>query len=267
MNTDIKDAPNYTTEQMGDACDMLVAAELTLAGIPALKVPDHWPGYDVIAQPPGKSGSQRISVKSGTLEQEPAYIGYCATDPFDWLALVILPGDSETQRRIFVIPRDIADEKAGRNKDTTKSANERHWSIVEVAKVFADFESNFALRRGDELGHPTVKSFETWTPSEQSAFIAELVEREHHELTQEHPEDVQKYNTFFEEFFAVQKDQGKTSSEGMDRINARLAELNNLAREGKCDLSKLSMRGVVLDIVDDGIHAYLVHARHDRKRL
>ena len=43
----------YTTKQMGDACEMLVAAELTLAGVPALKVPDNWPGYDVIAQPAG----------------------------------------------------------------------------------------------------------------------------------------------------------------------------------------------------------------------
>jgi hypothetical protein len=40
----------YTSKQMGDACEMLVAAELTLAGIPALTVPDNWPGYDVIAQ-------------------------------------------------------------------------------------------------------------------------------------------------------------------------------------------------------------------------
>jgi len=31
---------NYTNKQMGDACEMLVAAELTLAGIRALKVPD-----------------------------------------------------------------------------------------------------------------------------------------------------------------------------------------------------------------------------------
>ena len=42
----------YTTKQMGDAGEMLVAAELTLAGIPALMVPDNWPSYDVIAQPP-----------------------------------------------------------------------------------------------------------------------------------------------------------------------------------------------------------------------
>jgi len=45
----------YTTKQMGDACEMLVAAELTLAGVPALKAPDYWPGYDVIAHSAGAS--------------------------------------------------------------------------------------------------------------------------------------------------------------------------------------------------------------------
>lgn len=39
----------YTKKQMGDACEMLVVAELTLGGIPALKVPDNWPGYDIVA--------------------------------------------------------------------------------------------------------------------------------------------------------------------------------------------------------------------------
>jgi hypothetical protein len=39
----------YTTKQMGDACEMLVAAELTLAGVPAMTVPGNWPGYDIIA--------------------------------------------------------------------------------------------------------------------------------------------------------------------------------------------------------------------------
>jgi hypothetical protein len=46
-------ARGYNTKQMGDACEMLVAAELTLAGTPALRVPGLWPDYDVIAQPPG----------------------------------------------------------------------------------------------------------------------------------------------------------------------------------------------------------------------
>jgi len=42
-----------TTKQQGDACEMLIAAEMTLAAVPALKVPDNWPHYDVVAQPTG----------------------------------------------------------------------------------------------------------------------------------------------------------------------------------------------------------------------
>jgi hypothetical protein len=36
---------NYTAKQMADAGEMLIAAELTLAGVPSLRVPDLWPGY------------------------------------------------------------------------------------------------------------------------------------------------------------------------------------------------------------------------------
>ena len=53
----------YTTKQMGDACEMLVAAELTLAGIPAIKMPDSWPHYDVIAQPKGGGATLFASPK------------------------------------------------------------------------------------------------------------------------------------------------------------------------------------------------------------
>jgi hypothetical protein len=59
----------YTSKQMGDACEMLVAAELTLAGVPAMKMPDNWPCYDVIAQPKNGGVPQRISVKSRTFKR------------------------------------------------------------------------------------------------------------------------------------------------------------------------------------------------------
>jgi len=49
-------ARKFTSKQMGDACEMLVAAELTLAGIPALKVPDNWPHY----APPDQSSIARL---------------------------------------------------------------------------------------------------------------------------------------------------------------------------------------------------------------
>ena len=61
-----KPDPPYTSKQMGDACEMLIAAELTLAGIPAIKAPDNWPHYDVIAQRKDDEIPLRISVKSRT---------------------------------------------------------------------------------------------------------------------------------------------------------------------------------------------------------
>jgi hypothetical protein len=131
---------------MGDACEMLVAAELTLAGVPALKVPDNWPGYDVIAQPLVRD-PQRISVKSRTFRRGgDSFVDYLETDTFDWLAVVLLPGGTETQRRLFVIPRKLADETARRNKPTSKVANARYWRIDQVPELFAAYEGNFTLQ-------------------------------------------------------------------------------------------------------------------------
>jgi hypothetical protein len=136
---------NYTTEQMADAGEMLVAVELTLAGVPSLRVPDLWPGYYVIAQPLGRE-PERISVKSRTFKPDLACVSYNEIDIFDWLAIVIFPGNTETQRRLSLIPRTLADAKARRDNLVSKTANERYWRIDEVSKIFAKFENNFTLQ-------------------------------------------------------------------------------------------------------------------------
>ena len=137
-------SPSFTRKQMGDACEMIVAAELTLAGVPALKVPDNWPHYDVIAQP--FSGvPQRISVKSRTFKRGPAYVGYYDYDGFDWLAVVILTSEGAGERSIYVIPRAEADRLARRDKETSKTARERYYRIDEMEKLFSAYRDNFAL--------------------------------------------------------------------------------------------------------------------------
>ncbi|MER9371228.1 hypothetical protein [Mesorhizobium sp. M0491] len=134
----------YTTKQMGDACEMIVAAELTLAGIPALKVPENWPGYDVIAQPFDRP-AQRVSVKSRTFKRGSAYVGYNDYDQFDWLAIVLLASQDFEDRAAYVIPREFAEAKARRDKLTSKTAAERYFRVDQVPEIFAYYRNNFAL--------------------------------------------------------------------------------------------------------------------------
>ncbi|MER9545692.1 hypothetical protein NKI72_27200 [Mesorhizobium sp. M0437] len=134
----------YTTKQMGDACEMIVAAELTLAGIPALKVPDNWPGYDVIAQPVDRP-AQRVSVKSRTFKRGAAYVGYNDYDQFDWLAIVLLPSEGFKARAIYLVPRPEAERLARRDKATSKTAAERYFRVDQVPELFAEWDANFEL--------------------------------------------------------------------------------------------------------------------------
>lgn len=146
----------YTSKQMGDACEMLVAAELTLAGVPALKVPDNWPGYDVIAQPRDGRPLQRISVKSRTFKRGgDTFVVYNVNDPFDWLAIVLLPGDGISERRIFVVPREVADETCRRDSPTSKGADDRYWRQDQVPTLLAPFKNNFCLSPIGTAGEPT----------------------------------------------------------------------------------------------------------------
>lgn len=145
----------YTSKQMGDACEMLIAGELTLAGIPATKMPDNWPSYDVIAQPKNVEAPQRISVKSRTFSHGSGnFITYKANDQFDWLAIVLLPGADQLKRRFFVVPRAIADDRARRDRPTAMT-NELYFRPKDIPERFSDFEDNFRLNT--EAGCPKLQ--------------------------------------------------------------------------------------------------------------
>jgi hypothetical protein len=138
---------------MGDACEMLVAAELTLAGTPAIKLPDNWPGYDVIAEPKDGRVPQRISVKSRTYKPGPnAYVEYNINDKsFDWLAIVLLPEEDEinrrffTNRRFFIVPKTIAEVKFQHRGPSSKYRDYLYLQVDKMAKVLSGFEDNFGL--------------------------------------------------------------------------------------------------------------------------
>lgn len=139
---------DITTKQMGDACEMLVAAELTLAGVPTIKAPDNWPNYDLIAQPRGTVGPQSISVKSRTFKRgRDCYVDYNINDNFDWLAIVILPNANkgEPKRRVFIFPKTFSDVHFYRYGPATKSHNIMSVQIDKMIEIFPEFEDNFGL--------------------------------------------------------------------------------------------------------------------------
>jgi len=129
---------------MGDACEMLIAAEITLAGVPALKMPDNWPCYDVIAQPKDGGPPQRISVKARTFKRGgDTFVDYWGKDQFDWLAIVLLPGADQIMRRAFIVPRSVADARTPVRK--TKEPDDRYWRLDAIADVLGEFEDNYSL--------------------------------------------------------------------------------------------------------------------------
>jgi hypothetical protein len=134
-----------TTKQQGDACEMLIAAEMTLAGVPALKVPDNWPHYDVVAQPAGGGPAQQISVKSRTFKRGGGtFVTYKIADQFDWLAIVLLPGADQKNRRVFIVPRKVADARSKQDGPKAKT-QERYWRQDKVAESLSEFEDNYCL--------------------------------------------------------------------------------------------------------------------------
>jgi len=129
-----------------------------LAGIPAMKMPDNWPCYDVIAQPKDGGTPQRISVKSRTFKRGgDTFVSYEAKDQFDWLAIVLLPGADLVKRRIFIVPRSEADKRARRDRSTSKDADSRYWRQDKIAEVLAEYEDNFGL---SQTGRPISASVE-----------------------------------------------------------------------------------------------------------
>ena len=96
---------DITTKQFGDACEHYVVAMLGFANVPAQKMPDGWPGYDVIAQP-SQSTPLRISVKGRNVGPAKAF-RLDGNKEWDWVAAVLR--DPETgQTRCWMLPRDAA---------------------------------------------------------------------------------------------------------------------------------------------------------------
>lgn len=55
------------------------------------------------------------------------------------------PGEDQAGRRLFLVPRTVADARAKQDKPTSKTKTERYWRQDKVAEVLSEFEDNFCL--------------------------------------------------------------------------------------------------------------------------
>jgi hypothetical protein len=104
-------------------------------------MPAGWPGYDIAADPAGRP-LQRVQVKSSTFSKT-RYIEWFNDDEFDWLAIVILPAPGRDRRRLFIVPREVADERS----TPADFRNGRNFNVGKLIQQLADFENNFSLGR------------------------------------------------------------------------------------------------------------------------
>jgi hypothetical protein len=110
---------------------MLIAAELTLANVPAYALPNDWLGYAVLARPPG-AAAVRIAILPVTAARgAPFTVPNAAA--WDFLALVLQPG--LPTRRILVAPRAVV----AQSKATSADA---------LAADLAEYADNFELSAG-----------------------------------------------------------------------------------------------------------------------
>jgi hypothetical protein len=106
-----------TTKQRGDAAEHYVISMLGFNSVLAAKIPDNWPGYDLVAQPPDGAQPLRISVRFRIDGQHAPYVRYKPNERFDFIALVYKRPDGI---RTWILPRSVADKTA--NGTRSKSA-------------------------------------------------------------------------------------------------------------------------------------------------
>lgn len=108
-----------------------------------MKLPDTWPGYDLIAQPVDRT-PQRISVKGTRRQWSGAYIRYVlGENDFDWLAVVMVDGDnSET---VYIVPRAAFEGVAGRSVSAKNGRVLVYMPQSKFKALFTQYESNWQL--------------------------------------------------------------------------------------------------------------------------
>jgi hypothetical protein len=90
----------------------------------------------------------------------------------------------------------------------------------------------------------SVQEFEAMSDAAQSEYTVRFLEKMTFDLGQKNPKLAQDIKDYF-----VRKRAGSDSSEGFVNLEAALGAVENLAKQGKADLSKIQVESVIVYVV------------------
>jgi hypothetical protein len=92
----------------------------------------------------------------------------------------------------------------------------------------------------------SVKDYQTKSAQERSEYVVSFLEKMTHDIGQKNPSLAQDIKNYF-----VKVPSGKQYPEGLQKLSVELAALRSLADEGKVDLTRIQIEGVVVKIVKE----------------
>jgi len=92
----------------------------------------------------------------------------------------------------------------------------------------------------------SLKDFNTKPTHDQSVYVVDFIEKMTADLGAKNPQLGQDIRDWFS-----RKQEGKPFSEGLERLYTELVALEILAHDGKVDLTKIQVEGVVVKVVKD----------------
>lgn len=140
MQLDVK------TKALGDAGEYFALSQFTFAGYPASKMPDCWPGYDLVVET--GHGLVRVSVKTRRETAKWKSGSWFAFDErvaCDWIVFIFLPLDGAI--RSWVVPFELARELGNKPLPSRRDPHNRDVSFTKLNREPLSFyEGNWQLQ-------------------------------------------------------------------------------------------------------------------------
>ena len=92
----------------------------------------------------------------------------------------------------------------------------------------------------------SLKDFNTKLAADRSAYVADFIDKMTADLGAKNPQLGQDIRDWFS-----RKQEGKPFSAGLERLYVELGALESVAHDGKVDLTKIQVEGVIVKVVKD----------------